>query len=147
MATAPPSPTGLLNVVCRENLMPVGKSDGRRRRIDPERLTLLLYFTNNNFLLSVFTRNWTRIVAKSKGKRMKSVHLYLKTLINWWQSVGSRYMRFAKCEVRTDHFHRLTADSCSNEIRVASGKSQLSQCNSSKSQILKKTPFLIDINK
>ena len=56
-------------------------------------------------------------------------------------------MRFAKCEVRTDHFHRLTADSCSNEIRVASGKSQLSQCNSSKSQILKKTPFLIDINK
>ena len=46
-------------------------------------------------------------------------------------------MRFAKCEVRTDNFHRLTADSCSDEIQVASGKSQ----------ILKKTPFLIDINK
>ena len=57
-AGARPPPTGPLSVVCRKILMPVGKSDGRRRQIDPERLTLmLLYFTNNNFLLSVFTRN------------------------------------------------------------------------------------------
>ena len=30
-------------------------------------------------------------------------------------------MLYAICEVRTDHFHRLTAATCSNEIRVASG--------------------------
>ena len=32
-----------LSVVCRKILMPVGKSDGRRRRIDPERLTHSYY--------------------------------------------------------------------------------------------------------
>ena len=36
-------PTGPLSVVCRKILMPVGKSDGRRRRIDPERLTHSCY--------------------------------------------------------------------------------------------------------
>ena len=34
---------GPLSVVCRNILMPVGKSDGRRRRIDPERLTHSCY--------------------------------------------------------------------------------------------------------
>ena len=39
----PPPPTGPLSVVCRKRLMPVGKSDGRRRRIDPERFTHSCY--------------------------------------------------------------------------------------------------------
>ena len=39
----PPPPTGLLSVVSWNILMPVGKSDGRRRRIDPGRLTHSCY--------------------------------------------------------------------------------------------------------
>ena len=65
--TSPPL-TGPLSVVCRK----IGWS----KTANWSRTTyalMLLYFTNNNFLLSVFIRNWIMIVVKSQGKRMRSV--------------------------------------------------------------------------
>ena len=44
------------------------------------------------------------------------------TIIYTYKQVTKcRVTLYALCKVRTDHFHRLTADSCSDEIRVASG--------------------------
>ena len=115
-----------------------GGKDGKLIQND-----LLLYFTNNNFTFGFYKKLNNDCCEKSRKMHEKCrLTLYTYKLVT-----KCRVTLHAICEVRTDHFHRLTADSCSDKIRVASSQSQLSQCNSSKSQILKKTPFLIDINK